>query len=229
MSVLIHELHCTSRQGFGRGRHAFHAPRTPEIRAGKNPGPSCEKSPRKSRASGLAVPKTGCANISLGPTSQPKLLGPPRLYHVPPWHATPVLRGYWLSVQKAKQLWEAVLGDLQLRVSRPSFETWLRGTVGVGHSDGQFVVGTPNTFVAEMLDQRMYSLISQSLGRVVKGDVNVEFRVLSALPTPAGANHGTAQRRHRAGELRDRYTAPRPLRGDRSKLSVDAAAPLALI
>ena len=97
-----------------------------------------------------------------------------------------------MSVQKAKQLWEAVLGDLQLRVSRPSFETWLRGTVGVGHSDGQFVVGTPNTFVAEMLDQRMYSLISQSLGRVVKGDVNVEFRVLSALPAPASVDHGQA-------------------------------------
>ena len=54
------------------------------------------------------------------------------------------------AVQKAKQAWEAVLGDLQLRVTRPSYETWLKGTVGIAHADGEFVVGTPNAFVAEM-------------------------------------------------------------------------------
>ena len=75
-------------------------------------------------------------------------------------------------------MWDAVLGDLQLRVTRPSYETWLKDTVGVAFGDGAFVVGTPNAFVAEMLDQRMYSLISQSLERVVSQGVDVRFQVL---------------------------------------------------
>ena len=75
------------------------------------------------------------------------------------------------------QIWEAVLGELELQVPRPSFETWLKGTSGARISDNEFVVTAPNTFVAEMLDQRMYSLISQSLERVVGDEIEVRFEV----------------------------------------------------
>ena len=76
-------------------------------------------------------------------------------------------------------IWQAVLGDLQLRVTRPSYETWLRETTGIRYDDGEFVVGAPNTFVAEMLEQRMYSLISGAVERVIAGDVDVRFEVVS--------------------------------------------------
>ena len=84
-----------------------------------------------------------------------------------------------MSTQKAKQVWEAVLGDLQLQVTQPSYETWLKGTVGLSYMDGEFVVGTPSAFVAEMLDQRMYSLISQALARADHDGVEVRFQVIS--------------------------------------------------
>ena len=90
-----------------------------------------------------------------------------------------------LTTLKAKQVWEATLGQLQLQVTRPSYETWLKGTVGVAYRDGHFVVGTPNAFVAEMLEQRMYSLISQAMERVTKGQIELEFHVL---PTEAAPN-----------------------------------------
>ena len=93
-----------------------------------------------------------------------------------------------MSVQKPQQLWESVLGHLQLQITRPSYETWLRGTVGLSFEGGEFVVGTPNTFVAEMLDQRMYSLISQALGKTVDGDVDVRFQVVTH---DSGANGAT--------------------------------------
>ena len=118
------------------------------------------------------------------------------------------------SVQKAKQAWEAVLGDLQLRVTRPSYETWLRGTVALAHEDGEFVVGTPNAFVAEMLEQRMYSLISQALERVVDGGAEVRFQVMSqdqgpgrATPADPGASANTGNTDGRQGE-------PTSARGD---------------
>ena len=77
----------------------------------------------------------------------------------------------------ARQIWSAVLGELQLQVTRPSYETWLKGTVGVAQLDGEFVVGTPNAFVAEMLEQRMYTLISQTVERVTKTASDVRFQV----------------------------------------------------
>ena len=82
-----------------------------------------------------------------------------------------------MTQQHADQVWEAALGELQLQVTRPSYETWLRDTTALGYSEGRFVVGAPNAFVAEMLEQRMYSLISQVMERVAKGPVEVSFQV----------------------------------------------------
>lgn len=78
----------------------------------------------------------------------------------------------------ARQIWCAVLGELQLQVTRPSYETWLKGTVGIAQLDGEFIVGTPNAFVAEMLEQRMYTLISQTVERVIKGPADIRFQVI---------------------------------------------------
>ena len=83
------------------------------------------------------------------------------------------------SVQKAEQVWKTVLGDLEVQVPRPSYETWLSGTVGLAYADDEFVVGAPNAFVAEMLEQRMYSLISHALQRVVNESAEIRFQVLS--------------------------------------------------
>ena len=83
-----------------------------------------------------------------------------------------------MTTVQAKQVWQAVLGQLQLQVTRPSYQTWLKDTVGVACHDGEFVVGTPNVFVAEMLEQRMYSLISQAMQRVTRMSLEVRFRVL---------------------------------------------------
>ncbi len=84
-----------------------------------------------------------------------------------------------------RQIWEAALGQLQLHVTRPNFETWLKNTVGTAYRDGEFVVGAPNAFVAEMLEQRMYSLISRTLENVVKSEVEIRFEVTSLESEPS--------------------------------------------
>ena len=95
-----------------------------------------------------------------------------------------------MTIQEARHVWDAVLGDLQLQVTRPSYETWLKDTVGVAQRDGEFIVGTPNAFVAEMLEQRMYSLISQAMERITKAPVEVKFQVV---PSPNGSASGAGK------------------------------------
>ena len=46
----------------------------------------------------------------------------------------------------AKEAWRAALGELQLQLPRPTFETWLRQTEGVSYDDSRFIVEVPTAF-----------------------------------------------------------------------------------
>jgi hypothetical protein len=48
-----------------------------------------------------------------------------------------------MSESTAREVWRAVLGDLQLQLPRPTFETWLKPTEGVAYDDHVFVVEAP--------------------------------------------------------------------------------------
>ncbi|MCH8063040.1 MAG: chromosomal replication initiator protein DnaA [Chloroflexi bacterium] len=127
-----------------------------------------------------------------------------------------------VASHQPNQIWKAVLGELQLQVTRPSYETWLRDTTGISFADGEFVVGTPNAFVAEMLEQRMYSLISQVLERITTDKVDVRFQVLATTEatTPVetegqassdvGDKPGSATRRGGASTTPYRQMSPNP-------------------
>ena len=102
-------------------------------------------------------------------------------------------------------------------MTRPSYVTWLKDTVGISCGDGRFVVGTPNTFVAEMLEHRMYSLISQAAQRVVKGRVELQFEVVSkddvfgppdALPTTHHRAASQGQGSSRADQTPSSHQVP---------------------
>ena len=143
------------------------------------------------------------------------------------------------TAEHPRQIWDAALGQLQLHVTRPNFETWLKNTVGVAYRDGEFVVGAPNAFVAEMLEQRMYSLISRTLESVVKSEVEIRFEVTTAEGEPPAlhsANDGhddaggapVAQVEaqppvYRPASLNPRYTFERFVVGKSNELAHAAA------
>ena len=86
--------------------------------------------------------------------------------------------------QMPSQIWDGALGELQLQVARPAFETWLTGTQGLGIAgeDDAFIIGTQNQFVSEMLETRMLPLIKSALRHVLGvDDIAVGFEVV---PTP---------------------------------------------
>lgn len=77
----------------------------------------------------------------------------------------------------AKELWEAALGELQIQVTRPNYETWLKGTVGLEYEGGKFTLGAPSPFAAEWLHKRMRPLIEKTLAGIVKTPLEIEIRV----------------------------------------------------
>ncbi|MDA1035253.1 MAG: chromosomal replication initiator protein DnaA [Chloroflexi bacterium] len=142
----------------------------------------------------------------------------------------------------AHRLWEAALGRLQLQVTRPSFNTWLRGTVGLNVENDLLTVGVPTTFAAEWLERRMHSLIEEAVSAVASAPVGVTFRVQSgddlvarsATPSsgsnptsPSSGYQGSAPRRVTDIQLNPRYTFDSFVVGDNSQLAYAAAMAVA--
>ncbi len=87
-------------------------------------------------------------------------------------------------MRSAQEIWEAALGELQLQINKPNYQTWLQETEGIEFRDGHFYIGTPNTFVAEYLEKNQRSLIEKTLIGLVKSKVVAHFQVSSIQPEP---------------------------------------------
>ncbi len=79
----------------------------------------------------------------------------------------------------AQQVWETALGQLQLQVSRPSYETWLRDTVGISLDQDLLKVGVPTPFAAEWLERRMYQLIQRTVTGIANQPLHLQFHVVT--------------------------------------------------
>lgn len=148
--------------------------------------------------------------------------------------------------EQPDRIWDAALGELQMQVARPAYETWLKGTQGVALSDGEFAVAAPDAFVSEFLQQRMYAPIQRALEHVLGEPVSVRFQVApadqdappnaqsganqapadAALPQPAPAiAHAPATRSDAV--LNARYTFDRFIVGKSNELAHAAAQAVA--
>ncbi len=138
-----------------------------------------------------------------------------------------------MVVHDAITIWQAVLGELQLCVPKPSYDTWLQGTSGGSFVNGRFTVSTPNAFVSEMLERRMYSVISQAVEKVIGDAVQIAFEAgpgaqeasSRVQPSPGRAN-GQAQTR-RPSPINAKYTFDHFVVGKSNELAHAAALAVA--
>ena len=82
-----------------------------------------------------------------------------------------------MNEQSTREIWKAVLGELQLQLPRPTFETWLKHTDGVSYDEHQFVVEAPTPFAVAWLERRMYNAIQKTVEKVTDRPLDVVFRV----------------------------------------------------
>jgi chromosomal replication initiator protein len=79
----------------------------------------------------------------------------------------------------AREVWRAVLGELQLQLPKPTFETWLKQTEGISYDDSRFVVEAATPFAIAWLERRMYQAIQKTLEKVTGRLLDIQFRVKS--------------------------------------------------
>ena len=63
----------------------------------------------------------------------------------------------------SKQLWENVLGEIELQVSKANFATWFKDTFIQKISDGMVFVAVPNPFVKDWVASKYHKTILKSL------------------------------------------------------------------
>lgn len=80
-----------------------------------------------------------------------------------------------------KALWQAVLGELEVSLSRGNFVTWFKNTRMLRFKDGIFVVGVPNVFIKQQLERKYIEQILQTLAKNNVKPERLEFKIHSEI------------------------------------------------
>jgi len=80
---------------------------------------------------------------------------------------------------KPNEVWQATLGELELQMTRDTFNTWLKPTQVISYEDGVLVIGVENGYVKEWLSNRLLPTIQRTATSIVGRTVEVKFAVWS--------------------------------------------------
>jgi chromosomal replication initiator protein len=77
----------------------------------------------------------------------------------------------------SEQVWQSVLGQLQMEMPRASFDTWVRDTRLVAYDDGMMTIGVRNAYARDWLESRLLSTVARLLAGIMNHSVDVRFVV----------------------------------------------------
>lgn len=70
-----------------------------------------------------------------------------------------------------EQVWQAVLGEIEVSLSRAHFITWFKDTFISSSESGRFIICVPNAFVKKWLEEKYHKTIVGALNNVTKSPV----------------------------------------------------------
>jgi len=82
-----------------------------------------------------------------------------------------------LNKNEAQRIWSSTLEKLRTQVNKPNYQTWFKNTTGLNCDENHFVVGVPNSFIADYLSKNQRALIEKTLGEIVGRNVSVKFMI----------------------------------------------------
>jgi chromosomal replication initiator protein len=76
-----------------------------------------------------------------------------------------------------KAVWEAVKGELQLQMTKATYDTWISNTFPIAYEDGTFFIGVHNTYAKEWLENRLQTIVKRTLIGLTNQTAEVKFVV----------------------------------------------------
>lgn len=77
----------------------------------------------------------------------------------------------------AESAWQAATGQLQMEMSKASFDTWVRSAEVVRYQGETFIIGVQNAFARDWLEKRLTSTVERLLTGLMDAPQKVEFIV----------------------------------------------------
>lgn len=78
-----------------------------------------------------------------------------------------------------QQLWQAILGNLEVSLSKANFTTWFKNTAVIERNEDHIVVSVPNSFTKEWLQNKYNADILKALKMIAPEIKEVRYQVLS--------------------------------------------------
>jgi chromosomal replication initiator protein len=85
-------------------------------------------------------------------------------------------------------VWQAVLGEIELSVSRGNFVTWFKNTQLVQQSDELVVIGVSNVFVKQQLEHKYHELVKQTLQKNGVDPDEIQYKIVASAQRPRAAD-----------------------------------------
>jgi len=81
-----------------------------------------------------------------------------------------------------QQAWQATLGQLQMEMSKASFDTWVKSAELINYDEtkGIFYIGLQNAYACDWLESRLKSTMISKLTGMMARPVGIDFKVWSA-------------------------------------------------
>ncbi|HVX48142.1 MAG TPA: chromosomal replication initiator protein DnaA [Candidatus Saccharimonadales bacterium] len=80
-------------------------------------------------------------------------------------------------------LWQAVLGEIELSISRGNYITWFKNTCLLKQSEDTAIVGVPNVFIKQHLEKKYGDLVAETLRKNGVAVGEVRFKISSQVST----------------------------------------------
>lgn len=88
-------------------------------------------------------------------------------------------------------LWQSVLGEIELSVSRASFMTWFKNTELLANEEGNIIIGVPNIFAKQQLEVKFNSQITETLAKNGVEVKRISYTINTTVKKPVHATTAT--------------------------------------
>lgn len=82
---------------------------------------------------------------------------------------------FYASPMDNEQLWQSVLGEIELNLSRANFTTWFKNTFISSFDENKVIICVPNTFTKAWLEKKYHQKISDALENISNQKISEIF------------------------------------------------------
>jgi chromosomal replication initiator protein len=78
-----------------------------------------------------------------------------------------------------KYIWQAVLGEIEVTISKGNFVTWFNNTYILNIKNGKIIIAVPNGFSKEWLENKYGKFIKNSISNYCKDIKSIQYKVVT--------------------------------------------------